>query len=79
VFANRSYEILKGELRNVGAGEAGPRAKDMFAIDRPAISWTALASSLGVESGRAASLEELTAQLRRGFAVQGPYLIEVMM
>ena len=35
VFANRTYEILKGELRNVGAGEPGGKARDMLEIGRP--------------------------------------------
>jgi hypothetical protein len=35
VFANRTYEILKGELRNVGAGEPGRKARDMLEIGRP--------------------------------------------
>ena len=34
VFANRTYEILKGELRNVGAGEPGRKARDMLEIGR---------------------------------------------
>ena len=78
VFANRSYEILKGELRNVGAGEAGKRARDMLTLDRPDIEWADLARSLGVEAAQAFTLDELRAQLRRSFANEGPSLIEVV-
>jgi hypothetical protein len=32
-----------------------------------------------VEGGRAATLEELADQLKRGFARKGPYLVEVLL
>ena len=78
IFANRSYEILKGELANVGAGMPGKRANEMLTLDRPVLSWTLMARSMGVESGQAVNLEELAAQLQRGLRCDGPYLIEVV-
>jgi acetolactate synthase-1/2/3 large subunit len=78
IFANRSYEVLRGELARVGAGNPGRRALDMLSLDRPAIDWCGLAKALGVEVGRADSGETLSAELKRGFASQGPYLIEVI-
>jgi acetolactate synthase I/II/III large subunit len=79
VFANRSYQILKGELANVGAGAPGARAIDMLTLDRPDINWVQLARAQGVEAGIANTLEELEIQFQRGLAVQGPYLIEVVL
>ena len=79
VFANRSYNILRGELANVGAGTPGQRATDMLTIDRPTIDWVSLARGLGVESGRVTTLDELAAELRRGLAAKGPYLVEVVL
>ena len=35
VFANRIYQILRGEFDGVGAGEPGQRALDMLKLDRP--------------------------------------------
>ncbi len=78
VFTNRSYEILKGELKNVGAGEAGQRARDMLTLDRPDIVWADLARSLGVPASQAYTLEQLRAQVRDSFASQGPALVEVI-
>ncbi len=78
VFANRSYNILKGELANVGAGEPGPRARDMLSLDRPELQWTGLAASMGVEAERAETAEDLCAAMSRGLASEGPYLIEVV-
>ena len=79
VFANRSYQILRGELAGVGATAPGRRANDMLTLDRPDLDWVALAKGHGVEAGRAATLEEFARQLKRGLAVNGPYLIELVM
>jgi acetolactate synthase-1/2/3 large subunit len=79
VFANRSYKILHVELANVGAGVPGRRANDMLTLDRPNLDWIELAKGFGVEAGRAASLEELAQQFRRGLARRGPYLVELVM
>jgi acetolactate synthase-1/2/3 large subunit len=79
VFANRAYKILQGELTNVGVQNPGPRAVDMLSLDRPAIDWTSLAKSLGVESSRATDCDELIRALRHGLASTGPYLIELEM
>jgi acetolactate synthase-1/2/3 large subunit len=79
VFANRSYNILRGELANVGAGAPGQRATDMLTLDRPDLDWISLARGHGVDAGRATTLDELAAQVRRGLAVKGPYLVEVVL
>lgn len=77
IWANRTYQILKGEFDNVGAGRPGQKAKDMLEIGRPDLDWVALAAGMGVPAGRATDCESLTAQLQRGLAETGPYLIEV--
>jgi acetolactate synthase-1/2/3 large subunit len=77
VFANRSYQILRGELAGVGAVAPGRRANDMLTLDRPDLDWVALAKGHGVEAGRAATLEEFARELKRGLAAAGPYLIEL--
>ena len=52
VFANRIYQILRGEFDGVGAGEPGQRAQDMLKIDRPTIDFVALAKGMGVGAAR---------------------------
>ena len=79
IFANRSYQILRGELAGVGAGEPGKRAIDMLTIDRPDLDWVGLAKAQGVEAGRATTLEDLEEQFKRGTESSGPYLIEVVL
>jgi acetolactate synthase I/II/III large subunit len=77
IFANRSYNILRGELTNVGVRNPGPRAIDMLTIGRPDLDWVRLARGMGVEGSRATNCEQLAKALAAGLRSQGPYLIEV--
>jgi acetolactate synthase-1/2/3 large subunit len=77
VFANGTYNILRGELTNVGVQNPGPRAVDMLSIDRPSLDWVAMAKGMGVEGSRANNAEELNKALDAGLHSEGPYLIEV--
>ena len=77
IFANRSYQILRGELTNVGVGNPGPRAIDMLSLDRPALDWVQMAGAMGVESCRVDHSEDLEAALETGLSSRAPYLIQV--
>jgi acetolactate synthase-1/2/3 large subunit len=79
VFANRTYQILRGEFSGVEAGEPGQRALDMLNIDRPALDWVALARGMGVEGRQVTTAEEFSAALADANAQRGPRLIEVLM
>lgn len=77
IFANCTYNILRGELTNVGVRNPGPRAVDMLSIGRPDLDWVSLARGMGVEASRAETCEELVKALTAGLRSEGPYLIEV--
>ena len=77
IYDNRSYAILHGELRNVGA-KAGQKARDMFDLDRPVLDWLSIATGLGVEAVRATTAEEFNQALARSFATPGPILIDAV-
>src|SRR3979409_2061670 len=79
VFANRIYQILRGEFDGVGAGEPGQRAMDMLKIDRPTLDWVALAKGMGVAGRAVTDVDEFVEALAEGIAEQGPRLIEVQM
>jgi acetolactate synthase-1/2/3 large subunit len=79
IWANRTYQILRGEFANVGAGSPGQRARDMLDINRPDLDWVALATGMGVPARRVTDCETLTQQLRHGLAEAGPYLIEAVL
>ena len=78
VFANNTYNILKAEFSNMGAGAApGPRALSMIDIDRPTIDWLAMGKSMGVPGVRVETAEDFTKALRDANQASGPVLIEV--
>ena len=77
VFANRAYAVLQWEYSGLGVGAPGPRAADLFHIGRPDIDWVMMAKSMGVPAARANSLESFGDLLRKGFAGEGPSLIEI--
>jgi acetolactate synthase I/II/III large subunit len=79
IWANRTYQILKGEFNNVGAGKPGQKANDMLEIGRPDLDWVALATGMGVPASRSANCESLNRQLQRGLTEPGPHLIEVVL
>ncbi|HUB95507.1 MAG TPA: acetolactate synthase large subunit [Stellaceae bacterium] len=79
LFANRTYQILKGELANVGAGNPGRRALDMLEIGRPDLDWVGLAHGMGVPAWRAETLDDLRRHAAAGLASQGPSLVELVL
>ncbi|UGY05094.1 acetolactate synthase large subunit [Bradyrhizobium quebecense] len=79
VFANRIYQILRGEFDGVGAGEPGKRAQDMLKIDRPTLDFVALAKGMGVPAVAVTTADEFNKALANAVAEPGPRLIEVQM
>ncbi len=77
LFSNRSYQILKGELANVGAGNPGRKALDMLDIGQPDLDWVTMAKGMGVPGARAATMEEFNRRFAEGLAAPGPFLVEV--
>jgi acetolactate synthase-1/2/3 large subunit len=77
VFANRIYQILRGEFDGVGAGEPGQRAQDMLKIDRPTLDWVALAKGMGVPGRAVDNADDFNKALAEAIAEPGPRLIEV--
>jgi acetolactate synthase I/II/III large subunit len=77
IFANHTYAVLKREFSNLGIGNPGSRALDMFEISRPDLDWTFLAKGMGVPGTRVTSLDAFGKALRASFESEGPMLIEV--
>ena len=78
LFSNRSYQILKGELANVGAGNPGRKALDMLDLDRPDLDFVGLAKAMGVPGAHVTDMDAFNRRLAEGLASPGPYLIEVV-
>jgi len=79
VLANSAYKILQGEMVNVGVNSFGTNARKMLDLDQPKLDWCSLAKGLGVESGRATTIEEFNLLYHRALAQKGPFLIEAVL
>ncbi|MFT4960884.1 MAG: acetolactate synthase-1/2/3 large subunit [Paracoccaceae bacterium] len=77
IFANHSYQILRGELTNVGVQNPGPRAIDMLSLNQPNLNWVEMAQSMGAEACRVDECGDLIDAIETGLDTPGPYLIEV--
>lgn len=75
---NKSYAILNMELDRVGATAQSERSRSLLSLDRPAMDFTAMGRSMGVNSVRAEDNETLVREFRRALSEPGPHLIEVM-
>jgi acetolactate synthase-1/2/3 large subunit len=78
IWSNRSYNILRQELKNVRAGEPGRTALDMLSLNKPDIDWVSIAKGCGVEGVRVATIDEFAKAFHGGVKQRGPFLIEVM-
>src|SRR6201991_2895481 len=79
VFANRTYQILKGEFAGVEAGEPGRKALAMLNLDNPALDWVSLAKGMGVSGRSVSTVDDFNKALADGMKEKGPRLIEVVM
>ncbi len=79
VFANRRYQILRGELARVGANEPGVNASRMLDLDDPSLNWVKLAEGFGVEAQAVDTAQDLDAALADALLQNGPKLIEMRM
>ena len=78
VVANRRYRILDIELQRTGAGRAGPAARGLLDLSRPAMDWCALAAGFGAPAERCETAEAFDAAFARAMAEPGPRLIEAV-
>lgn len=78
LFNNGAYKILHGEMRNVGVEDFGRNAKRMLNLDEPGLDWLALSKGLGVEAGRATTIEGFSRLFEGAMSRRGPYLIEAV-
>jgi acetolactate synthase-1/2/3 large subunit len=76
IMNNGSYAILNIELARTGAGEGGPRARDLLDLSRPDLDFVALAAGMGVPGVAVETAEEALVALERAQAEPGPHLID---
>jgi acetolactate synthase I/II/III large subunit len=82
IYNNGAYDILRLELRRVGAetagGTPGPRAEAMLDLDPPRMDFVAMATGMGVPARRATTAEEFIAALTDALSSRGPQLIDAV-
>lgn len=78
VLSNRGYQILRGELANVGVTDVGRNAVRMFDIVEPGLDWVALAKGHGVTAERVTDMAGFNAAFATAVTRKGPCLIEVI-
>ncbi len=78
ILSNRAYAVLIGEMRNVGVNQFGANASRMLKLDKPDLDWVSMARGMGVEGGRADTIEAFTALMKAGLSRRGPFLIEAV-
>lgn len=77
ILSNRSYAILLGEYRNVGANP-GRTAMDMLDLSNPDLDWVRLAGGMGVDAARAETMDEFNLLFQQANARPGPFVIELV-
>jgi acetolactate synthase-1/2/3 large subunit len=82
LYANRAYDILRMELRRVGAqaqgGSTGVAAESLLDLSRPTLDFVRVAEGMGVPARRVGTAEEFADALRWAFSDPGPHLIEAV-
>ncbi len=78
ILANRRYQILHGELANVGGGTAGVNAARMLNLDDPDLDWVSLARGFGIPAVKVDCAQALAQEIKKAVQHDGPYLIEAL-
>ncbi|HEY0420913.1 MAG TPA: thiamine pyrophosphate-dependent enzyme, partial [Acetobacteraceae bacterium] len=77
ILNNGKYQILIGELANVGANP-GRTAMDMLDLGNPGLDFVRIAAGMGVEGARATTMEQFNDLFGASLTRKGPFLIELM-
>jgi acetolactate synthase-1/2/3 large subunit len=77
ILSNRKYQILLGELANVGANP-GRTALEMMDLGNPDLNWQKMAEAMGVEAARTDTADGFADLLAGSLVRSGPFLIELL-
>jgi acetolactate synthase-1/2/3 large subunit len=77
LLSNHKYQILLGELANVGANP-GRTALEMMDLGNPDLNWQKMAEAMGVEAARTDTAEGFADLLAGSIRRKGPFLIELL-
>jgi acetolactate synthase-1/2/3 large subunit len=77
LLSNRKYQILLGELANVGANP-GRTALEMMDLGNPDLNWAGMAQAMGVEAARTDTADGFADLMAASLGRKGPFLIELL-
>jgi acetolactate synthase-1/2/3 large subunit len=77
ILSNRKYQILLGELANVGANP-GRTALEMMDLGNPDLNWAGMAQAMGVAAARTDTADGFADLLAASLDRKGPFLIELL-
>jgi acetolactate synthase-1/2/3 large subunit len=77
ILSNRKYQILLGELANVGANP-GRTALEMMDLGNPDLNWVRMAQGMGVEAARADTADAFADLFAASLTRKGPFLTELV-
>lgn len=78
ICSNRSYQIIRMELKRAGLPQTGPAAAALTDLGHPDLNWVKLSEGFGVPATSVFTVEELAAAFLRAVAEPGPHLIEMV-
>jgi acetolactate synthase-1/2/3 large subunit len=79
ICSNRRYNILQYELHRGGFDVESPHAQNLTSLANPPIDWQHIAKGFGVPAVQVEKAEDLSKQLERALAEDGPCLIEMLL
>jgi acetolactate synthase-1/2/3 large subunit len=78
IVNNGSYAILNIEFMRVGAGAAGPKARQLLDLTNPGLDFVSMARGMGVPGRRATTVEEFRDAFAEAIACKGPFLVDAV-
>jgi len=79
ICSNRSYNIIRMEMRRAGHSVTGTEASSLIDLRNPDIDWVRLSLGFGVPAISVTTVEEFSSAFSRAMAEPGPHLIELVL
>ena len=79
ICSNRSYEILRLEMKRGSNFPMGECSRTLTSLEDPSLEWARLSSGMGVPGVCVNTAEDLARELKKAMEEPGPHLIEMIL
>ena len=79
ICSNRSYEILRLEMKRDSHLPMGESSRALTSLEDPSLEWTRISSGMGVPGVSVSTVEDLTREFKKAMEEPGPHLIEMIL